>query len=966
MSLYLNISYENLFKKNELPESFSDKHSPYFLSLCDAEKPESTHKAILDAWNKAKNNNITNDDPLSTIKKVDSVEEYTSFWNPVVKRPICKVYTQKPSDVPKVSDKLYFDMGIATAEHDIPYNQRAIIDFAASDKAWIFDSAGKKTSLNILCYDIETTEYTEGNNNVPIDLIGFSSFEVSFTSSKNLDTEDFYFELHESPADWDDREILQLESRNREEEIENLKKFCKILMEYDIIAGHNILSFDNKQIYERIEYFKSHKSDIMSKNDLSLFNTFLYKYAMKDQVFSFGTKQATVNFYPTSFDTYFAARRFYFFLDNFSLKRLALFLGIKIPNRVYLGPGQFKLDERLRKYNIHDVKEQLGITMLLIQQALPLAFTTGMPFEMLLPSGSTKIWDHMSMIRAARHRKIFPSICRVETVSKDIISTFGDHNTKTQLFNKTRTTEFDDNINQKSLVRVVKYGEEMPDWVEYPYVIFNKNYKKPEEKINYHFPGGMTLKPDAELKSDFILWWKVIVADVGAMYPTILKALNVGADTVRLANQNEEPDDWIWIKKIPKQFLEKSGVLFRPVSEIEKFADIGYMLGIKISDKPGVVNLAMTAVMKIIAKVKKNLAEAKKNSQTTEDELKRMQMTYNSLKALRNAGTHGILTAPSVSCRQFNLWAGAEITTKGQMILQDTLETLQKNGVRVVYGDTDGIYLACSNTARNIPTVLKALDLQHLESVPKKWLCEPEKAMKLIDECNEKWRKQLNYPEFELEPEIHDAMLFVKHKNYLIWDVKKDKVIFTAKGNNFRGADKPNIAKTSLENIMIDVLKDNIDWINEDLAREQVKSSIKKHLNVFLSELNLENLNQFDFELLQSVNPPKQYADNTNGSPNIFKRRAIALEKLVGPIKVSTKFKFVVTRDPLPFIDKPTKTGLKPIDYMYPVELLDDVKKIDIDWYKIMISNYIYGAFGLKGEAEETSKSKQITLADFS
>lgn len=965
MSIYINISYENLFKKNEPPESFSNQHSPYFLALCDAEKPENTYKALLDAWNIAKNNNKAIENPLSTVRNVNNIEEYTSFWNPAVKRHVCKVHTQKPSDVPKVSDKLFFDFGIATAEHDIPYNQRAIVDFASSDKAWIFDSAGKKTSLNILCYDIETTKYSGGESSVPIDLIGYSYFDVSFTSSKDLNTEDFYFELHESPTDWENREIFQLESNSLDDEIENLKKFCKILMQYDIISGHNILSFDNKQIYNRIEYIKSEQSDILSKDNLSIFNTFLYKYAMKDQVFSFGTKQATVNFYPTSFDTYFAARRFYFFLDNFGLKNLALFLGIKIPNRVYLIPGQIKLDDRMRKYNVHDVKEQLGVTMLLIQQALPLAFTTGMPFEMLLPSGSTKIWDHMSMIRSARHRKIVPPICRVETVSKDIISTFGEHCTKAQLFHKIRTTELNDTVDQKSLVRIVKYGDEMPDWVEYPYVIFNKNYTKPEEKINYHFPGGMTLKPDVELKSDFILWWKVIVADVGAMYPTILKALNVGADTVRLAYQNEEPDDWIWLKKIPKKFLEKSGILFRLVSEKEKFADVGYMLGIKISDNPGVVNLAMTAVMKIITKVKRNLAEAKKNSQITEEELRRIQMTYNSLKALRNAGTHGILTAPSVSCRQFNLWAGAEITTKGQMILQDTLEHLEKNGVRVVYGDTDGIYLACSNTVRNVPTMLKALGLQYLSGEPKKWLYEPEKAMKLIDECNEKWRKQLNYHEFELEPEIHDAMLFVKHKNYLIWDVKKDKVIFTAKGNNFRGADKPNIAKFSLENIMIDVLKDNVDWIDEDLAKDQVKSSIKKHLDGLLSSLNLEHLNKFDFELLQSVKPPKQYADNPNGSPNIFKRRAIALEKLVGHIKVSTKFKFVVTRDPLPFIDKPTKTGLKPIDYMYPVELLDDVKKIDIDWYKIMISNYIYGAFGLKELSNEASKSKQVTLKDF-
>jgi hypothetical protein len=32
---------------------------------------------------------------------------------------------------------------------------------------------------------------------------------------------------------------------------------------------------------------------------------------------------------------------------------------------------------------------------------------------------------------------------------------------------------------------------------------------------------------------------------------------------------------------------------------------------------------------------------------------------------------------------------------------------------------------------------------------------------------------------------------------------------------------------------------------------------------------------------------------------------------------------------------------------MYPVDLLKDVKEIDLEWYKKMIENYIEGAFGL-------------------
>ena len=89
-------------------------------------------------------------------------------------------------------------------------------------------------------------------------------------------------------------------------------------------------------------------------------------------------------------------------------------------------------------------------------------------------------------------------------------------------------------------------------------------------------------------------------------------------------------------------------------------------------------------------------------------ELERLKMMYQSIKGARNAGTHGILSAPNVSGRQFNLWGAAAITTKGQMILADSLDYLEKNNIRVVYGDTDGIYLGCSKSLGNLPNFRKA------------------------------------------------------------------------------------------------------------------------------------------------------------------------------------------------------------------------------------------------------------------
>jgi hypothetical protein len=38
---------------------------------------------------------------------------------------------------------------------------------------------------------------------------------------------------------------------------------------------------------------------------------------------------------------------------------------------------------------------------------------------------------------------------------------------------------------------------------------------------------------------------------------------------------------------------------------------------------------------------------------------------------------------------------------------------------------------------------------------------------------------------------------------------------------------------------------------------------------------------------------------------------------------------------------------VKPIDYMYPVDLVKSKDEIDLNWYKAMIENYMQGAFGL-------------------
>jgi len=475
-------------------------------------------------------------------RDIGESETYNSFWNFGEKRQIFKVFTKKSYFVPEVSDYLFFYHNLYTAEHDIPYKQRALVDLAAQRKTWLYDTNGEKKKVKILVYDIETTQFGEGKTNIPVDMIGYADFDLTFESSKNLDTEEFSFDIHDCPSSWEGIEVKQVVSNNEDEEIENLHSFCNNAMRYDIISGHNILGFDNLHIYNRINWFMKSRQENLSDGQRKTFQKFVSKYSRPDKSFHFGTRSEAVQFYPSCLDTYHGVRKFYFFLNDFSLKGVAPFLGVNIKDRLILSPSQIKLDDRTLKYNKHDVQEQLGVTLNLVQQALPLAFTTCMPFDMLLSSGAVNMWDHMSMIRAAMQKKIMPPICRVIGISQTLVRDFKYCKNREEIVRQAKKKK--EHLS-KDFVRVLKYGDEMPSWMDDPYVIFNENAKDSDDRLNHHFPGGMTIKPDKEAFSDFIPWWYVVVADVGAMYPTILKAMNVGADTVRIARKDETPDDWI-------------------------------------------------------------------------------------------------------------------------------------------------------------------------------------------------------------------------------------------------------------------------------------------------------------------------------------------------------------------------------------------------------------------------------------
>jgi DNA polymerase elongation subunit (family B) len=963
----LNVSATHQFWQGKEPEAVA--HHPAFLAFPKGDETVAeAHARLLEL---VKNAGDAEVDSLGKIHKVLAPITYKSFWDHGKSREVIPVESKRPYWVPEITEALFYDHDFYTCEHDIPYRERLLADICAENDDWLLDTKGEVRSLTVLTYDIETTQYAEGKKDIPIDMLGYSEFEVKFQASKNLETEAFDFKFVELPNDWATREIVQEMAKTLEEEIDMLDRFTRKVVQYDIVAGHNILGFDNLQIHERLRTFlrRNEREQFLTTEQVSWFEEFTTKYSRKDRSFHFGTSSDIAVWYPMTLDTFHAARKFYFFHDDFTLKGLAPWLGINVEGRKYIDFQDMKLDEETLKYNEHDVREQLGITQSLIAQALPLCFTVNLPMDELLTGGNTRMWDHMALLRARRERKIMPATSRALQVCRSVQRALPGNMFPTRIevaeaASRILADERNSGYN-KEFVRVAKQGPEMPFWVEHPRVMANPNPQG--EQTGYDIVGGLTLKPDSDLKSHFIPWYNVVEADVGAMYPTILKAQNLTADTVQPAVDGETPDDWIWLDRLDPLFVENPRYQVRkPLPEETFTKGRGWMIGIKKNPEEGMVNKAMTGILDTIQKVKDALAEAK-HSGAPKDEVRIHAMTYASLKAARNAGTHGILVAVNVSCRQFNMWGGATITTVGQKILHETREDFERRGIRVVYGDTDGIYLGCSKSVGNVPRMAAALGADELPEADN-WITMPEDALKAVQEMNDHWRKFLNYPGFELEAEQYDAMVYVVHKNYLKFSTKDGKLVLETKGNNFKGSDKAPLAQSLLAEIMERAIKDVSSWDEEEDARERMKVAIKRATIEIMKDRDVTGTEWSQLTLRQSVRPIRGYKPNPDGSASSFAMRTAAIEQVLGEeLTAGRKMKFIVCKNPLPAyiqppaqewarkrlrsfhldmgIKKPNKSGIKPIEYMWPLDLVE-AHMIDLTWYKDMVEKYIMGAFG--------------------
>ena len=858
--MILSYSHDKVFRTDKLPEKHN--HRPYFLCNDDGKGVPKLHKSVTE---------------------IGPLEQYTSWvnWdNPTV--PIRRVYVTHPGVTPQVSNA-YYKAGYANYENGVPYLQRVICDMCAEGK-WPLVTNGKEEVLNCLIYDFEIVKGY-------ISCCGLGEFKLGITSDMDLATEKFNinFRLIDKEP-----HVYQLLASNINEEFNNIiKPLISIMKNTHLLIGQNTLSFDNGELYRRLEEY----SDRREVKD------FLSTYYYSHKAFYKGRTSDSYEIYPISFDTLLASRFLFkdFAEGQYGLKTLAPLLGVdvtkfdnrdktynkRIFERDFQGFGYWDNNNQLcLQYNKDDIYETYGIFLKMYKEILTYMFITGMPFQEVVSGSNTKIADYMTLIRSYKKIIAPPVIEPIKVVRALMYHFKGDTPSKTEIFEYFRnhqctqqcltgfykastnltldnvqedmgeeekemdSQQFDTMINK--LYRCVRYGNEMPEYIDYYPLL-----------LDYLSVGGLVYEPREVL----VPLHNVYKGDVSAQYPSILKAKNIVSNTVRLARKGEKPDGWCWFRRIGNtDMLNKFEWKIADEDYIDKKDEYPkqYMIGYIQRGEEGILAKALSGIMDITTRYKK---------------IPEWQDVYQrTLKPLRNAMTHGALLALSATSMQYNI-AGTAIPTYGQIITNKLIKEVTEGGWRLLESDTDGAeFIINREDARDFVTVIR--------------------------EVEDYWYKQFNYPiSFDIEHHAHKV--YIAHKNYVT--IKDNKVKLT--GASLHASDKPDIAEIVMKELMLNVLP-----ISN--TSDEFLSNIRQQTSKIVNS-KFANINTKDLVMVSSIRPSETY-QNQN-----YKARVQSLEALLNTrIIFPTKIEFLVTKKPLENVVA-RKTDADPVSYMWPKNIAD-------------------------------------------
>ena len=267
----------------------------------------------------------------------------------------------------------------------------------------------------------------------------------------------------------------------------------------------------------------------------------------------------------------------------------------------------------------------------------------------------------------------------------------------------------------------------------------------------------------------------IIALDIKGMYPNIIKSFNMGYET------------------------------FNPEGQIQITEGIGFDIG------AGIISKTVRDLEKERNRYKKLLKNSKTDDEHTEYHYKQY-----AIKVIMNS-IYGYLGFPK--SRLYKKEVANAITTMGRRVLIHTSEFLKNLGYKVVYGDTDSVYV-----------------ISKTDSLFKR-LQEGSKLVKLINSEYDKFSKEHGAEECTLEMEFEKTfkkILFVGKRDdsgegakkkyaYIIeWEANDDTNVGKLKYTGFETvrSDTPRIAR--------EVQKDILKMIMDDIPKQDIVDYLRK------------------------------------------------------------------------------------------------------------------------------------------
>lgn len=298
------------------------------------------------------------------------------------------------------------------------------------------------------------------------------------------------------------------------------------------------------------------------------------------------------------------------------------------------------------------------------------------------------------------------------------------------------------------------------------------HFKTYEERPKERYPGALILEPEPNLYKNICLF------DFVSMYPNIVRTFNISPETFM---KEPSPNDIITPNNI--HFSRKKGFL-------PKLID-------------GFIKRRITY---------KNLKLSAK-----EEEKIALEVKETAMKLIANS-SYGIFGSPFN--RYCNVSIASAITLTGQFLLKKIKEVLDEKEYKVIYGDTDGIYV----------------EVKDLKDVFEKHILK-ELIKKGIEGVITDFKLDESYLEMKLEKVFSKFMILSKkrYSGYTIWDDKKgfledkDKYIYS-KGIELVRRDFTELGKEFLDKIVEILLIKDLSLKDSKKECIKVVANYKKNL----------------------------------------------------------------------------------------------------------------------------------------